>query len=124
MIALCAKVQELERDLAEANAIQCAEKKILIDEIAAHTALCPNGGSASVLRIGPKRRHFQVPAGYRHVTEGEVKPGDVFVGVHTLKIESTDSEDWGESATYYDALLRRVPNVPRETQRGPSHDQR
>ena len=61
----------------------------------------------TAVKVGPKNRHVEVPEGWRRVTQGQCKTGDMFVHLGTLKLTTATHDDVGMNWDDFDFLFRK-----------------
>ena len=62
-----------------------------------------------VVKIGPKGRHVQIPAGWHRVTEGVCQLRDTYLDLFTFAFAPVDDDDVGLPASAFDLLIRKDP---------------
>ncbi len=64
----------------------------------------------NIVLIGEKRKHLQIPDGYKKVHTGICKEGDLFANLMTYKWSPVDKEDVELKMTTddFDVLIRKI----------------
>ena len=64
----------------------------------------------NIVKVGDKGRWVEIPEGWEHVKEGDVKHNDLFWNYYHKRFTSVDEDDLKCEASDFDVLIRKIKN--------------